>query len=71
MVGGYGAGADPMSGGQGAVQPEDGLPRVGAGQHVRRPGRLLGPHAERLLQVAVGGGDAGLAASARVRTSRW
>jgi hypothetical protein len=35
MVGDHGAGADPMGGGQGAVQPEDGLPRVGAGQHVR------------------------------------
>ena len=44
---------------------------AGADQHVRQPGRLLGAHLESLLQVAVGGGDAGLAASARVRTSRW
>jgi hypothetical protein len=54
-----GAGGDPVGRDERAVQTQEGKgAAAGAGQHVGQGGRVPGDHVERLVQIAVGGGDA-------------
>jgi hypothetical protein len=55
----FGAGGDPVGGDERAVQAHEGQSGgVRAVQNVVELGSVRGDHAERLMQIAVGGGDA-------------
>jgi hypothetical protein len=54
-----GAGGDSVGRDEGAVQAQEGqCAAAGVGQHVGQVGRPPGDHVERLVQIAVGGGNA-------------